>query len=132
MTPRADGTETDVEVADGSAPAPPWWHAPWRLLLLGAALAFLVVAISLAVQARTGRPPGAGSVDVGFLQDMRYHHDQAVQLSLAFVEKPAAEQNPVLRTIAHEILLGQQLENGAMVELLQSYCNRIPTSPGEL
>jgi uncharacterized protein (DUF305 family) len=52
---------------------------------------------------------------------MRYHHDQATQMSLTYLEKPAAGQDPNLRTIASEILLGQQLEAGAMVQLLHDY-----------
>jgi uncharacterized protein (DUF305 family) len=103
---------------DGAAP---WWHSPWRLVVLGLALLFLGGSIGYFVTQRSERKPGAGSVDVGFLQDMRYHHDQATQMSLAYLQKPAAEQDPVLRTIASEILLGQQLEAGAMVQLLHDY-----------
>src|SRR6478735_6299344 len=113
MATRAD-IDDDVDLPGPSADeddgggdddgAAPWWHSPWRLVVLGLALLFL-----------------AGSVGVGFLQDMRYHHDQATQMSLAYLQKPAAEQDPVLRTIASEILLGQQLEAGAMVQLLHDY-----------
>jgi uncharacterized protein (DUF305 family) len=106
---------------DGEGDAAPWWHSPWRLLVMAVALLFLGGAIGYYVTSRSDAPPGASSVDVGFLQDMRYHHDQAVQMSLAYLEKPAANQDPVLRTIASEILLGQQLEAGAMVQLLHDY-----------
>jgi uncharacterized protein (DUF305 family) len=106
---------------DGGDGAAPWWHSPWRLLVLGVALVFLGASIGYLVTRRAERHPGAGSVDVGFLQDMRYHHDQATQMSLAYLEKPAAGQDPTLRTIAAEILLGQQLEAGAMVQLLHDY-----------
>jgi uncharacterized protein (DUF305 family) len=99
----------------------PWWHSPWRLAVLGLALVVLGIAIGFAVKSRSSSHPGAGSVDVGFLQDMRYHHDQATQMSLAYLQKPAAEQDPALRTIAAEILLEQQLEAGAMVQLLHEY-----------
>src|SRR4051812_12670325 len=105
----------------GDDGAPPWWHSPWRLLVLGLALLFLGGSIGYFVTQRSERHPGAGSVDVGFLQDMRYHHDQATQMSLTYLEKPAAGQDPALRTIAAEILLGQQLEAGAMVQLLHDY-----------
>ena len=103
---------------DGAAP---WWHSPWRLVVLGVALLFLGGSIGYFITQRSERHPGAGSVDVGFLQDMRYHHDQATQMSLAYLQKPAAEQDPALRTIAAEILLEQQLEAGAMVQLLHEY-----------
>jgi uncharacterized protein (DUF305 family) len=111
----------DDDDDDGGDGAGPWWHSPWRLLVLGVALLFLGASIGYFVTRRSERHPGAGSVDVGFLQDMRYHHDQATQMSLAYLQKPAAGQDPTLRTIAAEILLGQQLEAGAMVQLLHDY-----------
>jgi uncharacterized protein (DUF305 family) len=122
--PRSDSPSPPVEDADdgdGGGGREPWWHSPWRLLVLGAALVFLGIGIGFAVKSRSSSTPGAGSVDVGFLQDMRYHHDQATQMSLAYLQKPAAEQDPALRTIAAEILLEQQLEAGAMVQLLREY-----------
>jgi uncharacterized protein (DUF305 family) len=113
--------DEDVDDDGGGDDVSPWWHSPWRLVVMAVALLFLGGAIGYFVTTRKDQPPGAGSVDVGFLQDMRYHHDQAVQMSLTYLEKPAAEQDPVLRTIASEILLGQQLEAGAMVQLLHDY-----------
>jgi len=117
--PGPPSDEDDDEGDDGGGT--PWWHSPWRLLVLGVAVLFLGASIGYFLTRRAERHPGAGSVDVGFLQDMRYHHDQATQMSLAYLEKPAAGQDPTLRTIAAEILLGQQLEAGAMVQLLHDY-----------
>jgi uncharacterized protein (DUF305 family) len=123
--PRADVPSPPADDADhgddGDGGHDPWWHSPWRLLALAVALVFLGVGIGLALQSRSSSHPGAGSVDVGFLQDMRYHHDQATQMSLAYLQKPAADQDPALRTVAAEILLEQQLEAGAMVQLLHEY-----------
>src|SRR3954453_11658881 len=130
MTTRTDpdadvdlpGPPIDEDDDDGGGSgAAPWWHSPWRLVVLGVALVFLGASIGYFVTRSSERPPGAGSVDVGFLQDMRYHHDQATQMSLAYLQKPAAGQDPQLRTMAAEILLGQQLEAGAMVQLLHDY-----------
>ncbi len=98
-----------------------WWHARWRLVVLGLAVLFLGGSIGYFVSQRADATPGAGSVDVGFLQDMRYHHDQATQMSLIYLQKPLAEQDPQLHIIATEILLGQQLEAGAMVQLLHEF-----------
>jgi uncharacterized protein (DUF305 family) len=98
----------------------PWWHSPWRLLVLGVALIFLGAAIGYVAFGRTS-VPSESSVDVGFLQDMRYHHDQAVSMALLMRQKPAADQDPTLRAIAGEILLGQQLENGSMVQILADW-----------
>jgi uncharacterized protein (DUF305 family) len=123
----ATESRTDVpsppvdDTDDGGGGHDPWWHSPWRLAVLGLALVFLGVGIGFAVKSRSAMHPGAGSVDVGFLQDMRYHHDQATQMSLTYLQKPPAEQDPALRTIAAEILLEQQLEAGAMVQLLHEY-----------
>jgi uncharacterized protein (DUF305 family) len=121
MSTRTD-TDAELRSEDGGGHNAPWWHAPWRLVLLGATVLFLGGSIGYFVSQReTTSRPGAGSVDVGFLQDMRYHHDQATQMSLSYLQKPAAGQDPVLRTIAAEILLGQQLEAGAMVQLLHEF-----------
>ncbi|HEY8093242.1 MAG TPA: DUF305 domain-containing protein [Acidimicrobiales bacterium] len=95
----------------------PWWHSPWRLLLLGAAVLFLGLAAGYALFGG-GRGSSANAVDVGFLQDMRAHHDQAVSMSFIYLEKPVAEQDPVLRSMAKTIIADQQFENGYMVGLL--------------
>ena len=118
--PAPPAEDVDDDGAGGGGGGP-WWHSPWRLLVLGVALVFLGGAVGYALTTRSETTPGAGSVDVGFLQDMRYHHDQATQMSLTFLQKPAADQDPALRTIAAEILLEQQLEAGAMVQLLHEY-----------
>jgi uncharacterized protein (DUF305 family) len=116
--PPIDDVGDDGGDGDGDEP---WWHARWRLLVLGLAVLFLGGSIGYFVSQRSAAVPGAGSVDVGFLQDMRYHHDQATQMSLIYLQKPAAEQDPQLHIMAAEILLGQQLEAGAMVQLLHDY-----------
>ncbi len=71
------------------------------------------------VAAARNNKPGAGSVDVGYLQDMRAHHDQAVQMGLTYLS--LKDTNPAIRAIAGTIVLDQQLENGMMVELLSQY-----------
>ena len=94
----------------------PWYYSWWRVAAISMAVTLAVVgAVGLAV----GGNPGAKSVDVGFLQDMRSHHDQAVQMSLSFLTK--TDVDPTLHTIAAEILLAQQQETGIMVEILRRY-----------
>lgn len=61
------------------------------------------------------RPPGEGSVDVGFYRDMTAHHDQAIQL--AAIELRNGE-NAVVKGFAQEIILSQRWENGRMYEQL--------------
>jgi len=94
-----------------------WWRQPWKLLVLGGALVLLGLAAGYAFFG------GSSSlrmdpVDVGFLQDMHTHHDQAVSMSFIYLDKPAAEQDPVLRSIAKTIIDEQQYESGYMVGLL--------------
>ena len=100
------------------APATPWWHSPWRLLALGAAVLFLGLAAGYAFFGGDSERRSGSTVDVGFLQDMRAHHDQAVSMAFTYLEKPAGEQDRVLRSIAKTILAEQQFESGYMVGLL--------------
>ena len=90
-----------------------------RVIALALVMIFVGFGIGYAVTAP--RHPGAHSVDVGFLQDMRFHHDQAVGMALILLEKPTDGANPNLRVVAQEILLGQQLESGMMVDMLGSW-----------
>lgn len=124
QTPDRAGDPADVEPAAGlphevdeGALDQPWWHSPWRLLALGAAVLFLGLAAGYALFGGGGGS-SANAVDVGFLQDMRAHHDQAVSMSFIYLEKPLAEQDPVLRSMAKTIIADQQFENGYMVGLL--------------
>ena len=57
------------------------------------------------------RPPAQGSADVGFLQDMRFHHDQAVVMANVAL---AGATEPLVRTFAKEIILVQRYEIGVM------------------
>ena len=82
---------------------------PARLVALVAALLFLAGVAGY----RLGRPdpPGAGSADVGFLQDMIVHHEQAVALSY----RTASEATDLeVRGFAKDILVSQQYEIGLM------------------
>jgi uncharacterized protein (DUF305 family) len=112
--------QLDGDAIEDDAGVEPWWHAPWRLAVLGLAVAFLAGAVGFVVGARSAedRP---NAVDVGFLQDMRFHHDQAVAMSALMVKKPLDDGNPTVRLIAEETMLGQQTEAGLMVGLLSSW-----------
>jgi uncharacterized protein (DUF305 family) len=112
-----DHVATDGDPLDADPPADPWWHAPWRLLVLGLAVLGLGVAAGYAFFGGSGGSK-MSAVDVGFLQDMRTHHDQAVSMSFIYLERPAADQDPVLRSIAKTIIDEQQFESGYMTGLL--------------
>ena len=66
------------------------------LLLVGAAVGMLVTLS----QTESAAPPDAESVDVGFAQDMRVHHLQAV--TMAGIERDRTT-DPILRGIAFDI-----------------------------
>ena len=58
-------------------------------------------------------------VDTGFLHDMRVHHEQAVLMGIIYRNLP--DTDPGLRTVARQIVTGQSLEVGRMVQLLRSF-----------
>jgi uncharacterized protein (DUF305 family) len=92
---------------------------PWRSLLACVATAFLGFAIGLAV--RRDAPPAPTSLDVRFLQDMRFHHEQAVGMSLMLLDKPEATGDRTVRSIAREIVQSQAFEGGRMGEMLMQF-----------
>jgi uncharacterized protein (DUF305 family) len=57
-------------------------------------------------------------VDVGFFQDMSAHHNQAVAMSLIYLEHGT---DPLLRHVAREIVLYQSSEIGVMSEYLNTW-----------
>jgi uncharacterized protein (DUF305 family) len=116
MPAAAPAQGAPVDEQDDDDVVLPWWYSWWRVALIAIAATLLVVGLVAAARDDT---PGAGSVDVGYLQDMRAHHDQAVQMGMTYLA--LKDTNPALRTIAGTIVLDQQLENGMMVELLSQY-----------
>lgn len=87
-----------------------------RVAVLGVALLFL--GFSVAVFVGRDRPPGAGSVDVGFVQDMVSHHEQAIEMALLQV---ADGSDPTVRSFASEVLLFQSRELGVMDQMLHEW-----------
>jgi uncharacterized protein (DUF305 family) len=97
----------------GDAPA----GLPWpKVLVLGVALAFLGFAVATFVH--RDRSPGEGSVDVGFLQDMITHHEQAVEMAQSEL---ANGSDPTVQSFAREILMFQAMEIGSMDRLLSDW-----------
>jgi uncharacterized protein (DUF305 family) len=117
----ADATDTDErddtpETGDGDVVVLPWWRNPVNLVVL--ALAGVLLAGALGYVVGNNRAiPDANDTDVGFLQDMRIHHEQAVQMSLIYLDRPETDLD--LRTIAREILVGQNRDIGRMIQLLR-------------
>lgn len=96
----------------------PWWQHPFNIIVIAVTAALIAGMIGWMVgDSGTGRD--AGTVDVGFLQDMREHHEQAVTISFVFLSIDDTE--PGLRTVARGIIFGQGIEIGRMVQLLRDF-----------
>lgn len=103
------------------------WFGPLtglRVVALLVAVAFLAGAVGWSVGQRDRDP--LSSTDVGFLQDMGYHHEQAVQLSLLILAKD--EVDPGLKSFAQEIIIGQRYEQGLFNAILDRFDH--PSEPG--
>ena len=97
----------------------PWWQNPLNFIALGLAMLILGGGIGFWVGDSTARPSHS-AVDEGFLQDMRYHHDQAVDMAFHYLTQ-TQDPHPRLLLLAQEILLTQQIETGRMIQLLRSF-----------
>jgi uncharacterized protein (DUF305 family) len=87
-----------------------------RVAVLGAALTFLGFALAVFLQRDT--PPGESSVDVGFVQDMISHHEQAIELSSM---ESGNGSNATVRVFASEVLIFQSRELGVMDQMLHEW-----------
>lgn len=108
-----DENDQDVEIVL------PWWHSKLNVAVLVLAAAVLSAAVGWFVGSADD-DPGATSVDVGFLQDMRTHHEQAVRMASIYLTV-APDGDVYLRDIAREIQFGQAMEIGRMIEQLRSF-----------
>jgi uncharacterized protein (DUF305 family) len=87
-----------------------------KVAVLGLALTFLGFAAGLF--AARDRPPGPDSADVGFLQDMLTHHDQALGVA---VLTAAYGEDPTVRSFAIDVIAFQQYEIGVMTQMLDDW-----------
>ena len=87
-----------------------------KVAILGSALTFLGFAIGMV--ATRDRPPGEGSVEVGFYQDMLTHHAQALGIATLVV---ANGESSTVRSYASEILTFQGFETGLMTQALDDW-----------
>jgi uncharacterized protein (DUF305 family) len=96
----------------------PWWRNPFNIVAIAIALAVLGGTIGYVIGNNTALEDPT-TTDVRFLQDMRVHHEQAVEMSLSYLNNDGTDR--ALRTVATTILLEQQLEIGRMIQLLRSF-----------
>lgn len=114
-------TQTPPDAAEAvNIPAEtlPWWRSKLNLGVLGVVLALVAGSLGFVI-GNNRNVPDPNAADVGFLQDMHWHHDQAVELSLTYLSRPGTK--PELQTLAREILVGQSQEIGMMIELLRTW-----------
>lgn len=95
------------------------WLSGVQIVVLVAAVAFLVGAIAYVVGDRSGSADPLNAVDVGYMQDMGYHHDQAVQMALLLLDKEGIDSN--LKSFAQEIVIGQRYEQGIYSSTLDRF-----------
>jgi len=96
----------------------PWWRNPANIAIGAFGVLLLIFALGFTVG--SGKSDDAhNDSDVGFLQDMRIHHEQALTMSLIYIQ--TQPESVVLRTIAYEIIMSQGTEIGRMVQLLRDF-----------
>jgi uncharacterized protein (DUF305 family) len=96
----------------------PWWQSRLNLGVLGLAIALLCGSLGWVI-GNNRAIPDPNNVDIGFLQDMRTHHEQAVTMSFYYLSLTGT--NLALRDIAHEIIFDQSIDIGRMIQLLRTY-----------
>ena len=117
--PDAPTDESPLEYGTGSEPIVlPWWQRPFNIAVLVVTAALVAGMIGWMV-GDAGAAPAHNDVDTGFLQDMRTHHEQAVDISLIY--RSRNDIDPGLQAVARSIIRGQSLEVGRMIQLLRSF-----------
>jgi uncharacterized protein (DUF305 family) len=96
----------------------PWWQHPINILTMLVTSLLIAGMIGWMIGDNGGRP-AHNEVDTGFLQDMRLHHEQALDISRAYLAADDTEGG--LAVIASSIIQGQTLEVGRMVQMLRFF-----------
>jgi uncharacterized protein (DUF305 family) len=94
-----------------------WWQHPVNVITLLVGTALIAAMIGWLIADVAADDTSGNEVDVGFLHDMRVHHDQAVQMAFMYLALP--DTDPGLRVVAREILLSQGIDVGRMIQLLR-------------
>ncbi len=120
MTQELDATPLDdgIEDIDDGVVVLAWWQHPLNIVTLLVSTALVAGMIGWLIANETARDRG-GEVDIGFLQDMREHHEQGVTIGFVFLN--LEDTDPGLRTVARSIVLGQSTEIGRMIQLLRDF-----------
>jgi uncharacterized protein (DUF305 family) len=90
-----------------------------RAIVLAVAFAFLAATVGYFVGHRSADADPLSATDVGFMQDMIFHHDQANRMSLILLGKD--DVRPSLHGYATEIIMDQRQQQGIMNATLDRY-----------
>lgn len=110
--------DTQTEDGDDEVIVLPWWNNPVNLIVIAIGLVLVFGTLGW-VLGHNNAQPDPSDVDVGFLQDMHWHHDQATELALTYLSRPGTDGD--LQVIAQEILVGQNQEVGLMIQMLRNF-----------
>jgi len=111
-----DGGDHDQDEEDDDVVVLSWWQHPLNVVALVVATALIAGMVGWLVGDDRQSERG-GEVDVGFLHDMRVHHEQAVEMSYTYLDLEGT--SPGLRTVAGGILIGQNIDIGRMIQMLR-------------
>ena len=105
--------EAAPDPADGGEPEAVPELSPWVRVVPAVVAVVALCALSAAIGfvVGSGRPPGRGSVDVGFLLDMSVHHEQGTALANLDLINGRTED---VQVYAREVLRDQSREIGLM------------------
>lgn len=96
----------------------PWWQNPFNIAVMVVTVALLAGMVGWMI-GDSANDRDVSAVDVGFLQDMREHHEQAVEISFLYLSLD--DTNPSLRVVARSITFGQGIEIGRMIQMLRDF-----------
>lgn len=110
-----DSAAETVVADDDDVVVLPWWQHPVNIVIVAVTAALLAGMLGWIV-GRASNDVESSDVDVGFLQDMRVHHEQAIDMSFTYLK--LSDTDPRLRTVARSIIWQQGVEIGLMLQLL--------------
>ncbi len=110
----APAVETDDD--DDDVIVLSWYQRPINVLAIVIAVALIGGMVGWLIADAQSDTRG-NDVDVGFLQDMRTHHEQAVQMAFIYLGLP--DTNSGLQTVARSIVVGQEIDIGRMIQMLR-------------
>jgi len=95
----------------------PWWQNPRNIIVMLVTVGLLAGMVGWLIGDARDDTVAKSDADVGFLQDMRVHHEQAIEMSNIYLDLPDVDGG--LGIVARDIVFGQSIEIGLMVQLLR-------------